>query len=258
MRSVSLSALLVLALLLASLPASRAEAATCQFVLGFKTLHDLIPQIVGDCLENEHHNAVNGDGLQQTTGVNNAIGLLVWRKADNWTAYTDGYRTWVNGPFGLTQRLNSQRFSWEQNPDHLAMVPTPVAGDRCHTAGLSVAEGAGNGGAGHVFVPFTFTNNLTVSCTFFGFPGLGMLDAQNNGLPTTTVRDGDGATLLTVPAGGSATFWISYVHLDFAACYDPTQMAITPPDEFDPLIIPFSGHVCIDGNISVKAVGVPG
>lgn len=83
-------------------------AAECQFVLGFKTLRDLIGhEIVGECLENEHHGA-NGDGLQQTTG-----GLLVWRKADNWTAFTDGYRSWINGPNGLEQRLNTEFFVWE-------------------------------------------------------------------------------------------------------------------------------------------------
>src|SRR5262249_47314016 len=34
-------------------------------------------------------------------------------KVDNFTAYTDGYRTWVNGPFGVQQRLNTQKFDWE-------------------------------------------------------------------------------------------------------------------------------------------------
>ena len=53
------------------------------------------------------HNEI-GDSVQQTTG-----GLLVWRKADNWTAFTDGYRTWINGPNGLVQRLNTERFEWE-------------------------------------------------------------------------------------------------------------------------------------------------
>ena len=88
------------------LPPQLAQAeADCQFVLGFKTLRDLIGHdIVGQCLENEHYNAI-GDSVQQTTG-----GLLVWRKADNWTAFTDGYRTWINGPNGLQQRLNTQRF----------------------------------------------------------------------------------------------------------------------------------------------------
>ena len=77
-------------------------------MLGFATLRDLIGHdIVGECLENEHHGA-NGDALQQTTG-----GLLVWRKADNWTAFTDGYRTWINGPYGLEQRFNVELLPWE-------------------------------------------------------------------------------------------------------------------------------------------------
>ena len=83
-------------------------AADCQFVLGFKSLRDLIGHdIVGECLDNEHYNVI-GDSNQHTTG-----GLLAWRKADNWTAFTDGYRTWVNGPDGLQQRLNTERFEWE-------------------------------------------------------------------------------------------------------------------------------------------------
>ena len=113
--------LLTLALFLL-LPTSVA-AAECQFVLGFKTLRDLIGhEIVGECLENEHHGA-NGDGLQQTTG-----GLLVWRKADNWTAFTDGYRTWINGPNGLVQRLNTERFAWEADyaPGGGIATPTPT------------------------------------------------------------------------------------------------------------------------------------
>jgi len=81
----------------------------CFFQLGFKTLRDMIPGIVGDCRENEWHNAVNGDGLQQTTG-----GLLVWRKADNWTAFTNGSITWLNGPCGLQTRPNEGPFyAWE-------------------------------------------------------------------------------------------------------------------------------------------------
>src|SRR5438128_5523768 len=77
----------------ATLPAGAAE---CQFQLGFKALHDMIPNVVGDCIESEHHNPENGDGLQRT-----AKGLPVWRSADNWTAFTDGTMTWINGPLGL-------------------------------------------------------------------------------------------------------------------------------------------------------------
>ncbi len=78
------------------------------FQLGFKTLADLIPDVVGLPVENERHTA-NGDAVQATTN-----GLLVWRKADNVTAFTDGSTTWLNGPFGLQHRPNTQRFNWER------------------------------------------------------------------------------------------------------------------------------------------------
>ncbi len=83
-------------------------AQDCTFQLGFKALHDLIPDVVGDCLDDEQHNPATGITQQSTTN-----GQLTWRKADNWTGFTDGRRTWVNGPEGLQQRLNSEQFPWE-------------------------------------------------------------------------------------------------------------------------------------------------
>ena len=112
----------VLGFLLALMGASTVAAADCQFVLGFNTLRNLIGhEIVGECLENEHYNEIS-DSVQQTTG-----GLMAWRKADNWTAFTDGYRTWVNGPNGLQQRLNTERFEWEADyaPGGGVATPTP-------------------------------------------------------------------------------------------------------------------------------------
>jgi uncharacterized protein YkwD len=86
-----------------------ANANGCDFKMGFAALRGMIPGVVGGCVENERHTPENGDALQQTSG-----GLLVWRKADNFTAFTDGSRTWVNGPYGLQTRANSERFSWEK------------------------------------------------------------------------------------------------------------------------------------------------
>ncbi|GEM_PF-4321629 len=104
------AALLLTTSLLSPLAGGSAAAAPvdCSFTLGFQTLHDLIPDIVGDCTADETHNPDNGDALQPTTN-----GLLVWRKADNWTAFTDGATTWINGPCGLQSRPNSVRFPWE-------------------------------------------------------------------------------------------------------------------------------------------------
>jgi hypothetical protein len=92
---------------------STAAQASCSFTLGFKTLRDIIADQYGDrvglCLENEHFETATGNSLQRTSG-----GLLVWRKADNWTAFTDGGTTWLNGPEGLASRPNSgPTFPWE-------------------------------------------------------------------------------------------------------------------------------------------------
>ncbi|MDO8691810.1 MAG: hypothetical protein Q7R39_17690, partial [Dehalococcoidia bacterium] len=113
----------MVAVVLFPFPLVGARADSCSLVLGFASLGAMIPDRVGQCVDNESHNPENGDALQHTTG-----GLLVWRKADNWTAFTEGYRSWVNGPGGLQQRLNTERFSWEANPDGLAMAGAgPVA-----------------------------------------------------------------------------------------------------------------------------------
>ena len=42
-------------------------AQDCVFRLGFKALRDLIPDVVGDCLDNEQHNRDSGITLQNTT-----------------------------------------------------------------------------------------------------------------------------------------------------------------------------------------------
>jgi hypothetical protein len=115
----------------ASVPAVSTEATSaappCHFQLGFAALQALIPTIVGACLDDEAY-AANGDSLQHTTN-----GLLVWRKhpqagTRNFTAFTDGYHSWVNGPMGLEERLNSERFAWEANPTGLPVVSTGASG----------------------------------------------------------------------------------------------------------------------------------
>jgi hypothetical protein len=84
-----------------------AHAQNCTIVPGFATLPRLFPAITGACVNDESH-AANGDGFQNTVN-----GLLVWHKADNLTAFTNGSQTWTNGSFGLQSRPNSERFAWE-------------------------------------------------------------------------------------------------------------------------------------------------
>ncbi|MXY00040.1 MAG: ABC transporter substrate-binding protein [Chloroflexi bacterium] len=112
-------------LVLASLFAfgvGRAEAADCQFVLGFAALQSAAPDTVGECLENELHHPADGITRQQTTE-----GVLLWRKADNHTSFTDGHRTWVAGPQGLKQRPVGDRFAWESDADRVIRVGAVVS-----------------------------------------------------------------------------------------------------------------------------------
>ncbi len=106
----AMAAIVVFAALLFALGGAgrAAAAADCQFVLGFQALHAMIPDTVGGCVENEQHHPGQGVTLQQTKN-----GVLVWQKATNHTSFTDGSHTWVLGPLGLQQRLNSERFDWE-------------------------------------------------------------------------------------------------------------------------------------------------
>lgn len=119
----------LLLLILAALPSdAKAQPAACQFRLGFRALHDLIPAIVGDCLEDERHSPDTGDALQRTTN-----GLLVWRNADNWTAFTDGSTTWLNGPAGVQRRPNAgPLFPWEGAGGSIGGIEgQAVAGPTC-------------------------------------------------------------------------------------------------------------------------------
>lgn len=92
------------------------QAAGCHFQLGFATLHEALPAQIGQCLEDESY-AANGDSLQHATG-----GLLAWRKSDNLAAFTDGFHTWVLGPSGVQERLNSERFAFEHDQPSLPQL----------------------------------------------------------------------------------------------------------------------------------------
>jgi hypothetical protein len=103
--------------------------APCAFVLGFQRLRELVPPFagqpaIGACLENEQHGPAGGEASQRTTAWHGLGGLLVWRKLDNWTGYTDGHRTWINGPHGLELRLNSERFCWESDATPGTCLPS--------------------------------------------------------------------------------------------------------------------------------------
>ena len=132
---------LIAAGLLLLLAVPTAAAADCELASGFATLKALIdeaegPDKIGICLENRHVNPENGDVLQQTTG-----GLLVQRAADNRAAFTNGYRTWINGPNGLQARLNTEQLDWEGQPEIGAVTVGP--GEAIHIRSINALTAVG-------------------------------------------------------------------------------------------------------------------
>lgn len=123
-KLLKLGGLVALATILAILPLGLPASAQpgCSFQLGFQALRDQIPDIVGDCKEDEHFEDSTGNTLQATTG-----GLLVWRQVDNRTVFTDGATTWLNGPYGVQSRPNDRRpFAWEGVGPAQAAPPPPA------------------------------------------------------------------------------------------------------------------------------------
>jgi hypothetical protein len=252
------SVLLALVFVGSTVTTAAAQTSACSFVLGFAALDSLIPDLVGNCVTNESFNPVNGDSLQLTTN-----GLLVWRKSDNFTAFTNGSQTWVNGPLGLQQRADNQRFWWEANPDGLAIIPPLEPGDRCHTAGLGLAVKGVDAGAGNLVGTFDFMNELDVSCTFFGYPGAQLRDAADNPLPTSVVRAGGPfmndppPATVVVPAHQAAQFLVHWEQVPVGGetnCPVSASLAVTPPDEYVPLIVRIAIRACGGGRLDIRAV----
>ncbi len=158
------------------------------------------------------------------------------RKLDSYASFTDGSTTWIDGPHGLEQRPNQTRLVWEKNPDRLPILPSPQPHERCHTAGLTLTRAVqGDAGVGHEGMYFTLTNTLEVSCTLFGYPGLQLLGAAANGLPTITRRGGgylfadDGPTAIELSPNGLAEFAVEWVHVPSAGEADDRRSVTGAP-----------------------------
>ena len=146
-----LMALFVVGLLVALAAPVRATQ-DCGFVLGFATLKSLIddaegPEVVGECLENESFDPMVGEAHQRTAG-----GLMVWRKADNWTGFSDGQRTWIRGPEGLQSRLSTELLDWER-----------IAQLRRNASSFEYAVGQPGGSLNVATISEPLTFNLAIS-----------------------------------------------------------------------------------------------
>ncbi|MFE7646894.1 DUF4232 domain-containing protein [Streptomyces phaeoluteigriseus] len=130
----------------------------------------------------------------------------------------------------------------------------PAAVDRCHTSELRASVGRNDPGAGQRNFPVVLTNASDRTCTVRGFPGAAFLDASGRqvGPDPRRAPNSDPVTVTLAP-GRSAWAGLTFSHPEVsgAEAAAPTTLLVTPPDERDPLRVPWTGGtVPVSGNAS--------
>jgi hypothetical protein len=162
-------------------------------------------------------------------------------------------------------------------PAASASPSPPPAGpvSRCRTQQLAVRFAGSQGAAGTIFLTFRLANTGSTECSLSGFVGLQMLDAADHPIPTRAVRNGGiffnqpPASSFTLRASGAgpaaaATFQVAYSTVPRAGetdCPQAYELVVTPPDEFDHLVIPVQGWSlapCNHGELDLTPLRPPG
>ncbi|MEV5933393.1 DUF4232 domain-containing protein [Streptomyces sp. NPDC052079] len=126
-------------------------------------------------------------------------------------------------------------------------------GTRCRTAELSASVGRVDPGAGQRNFPVVLTNVSSRTCTVYGHPGAAFVDAAGEQLGPDPKRTPGGAATVTLAPGDSAWAGLRYASpgVSGARTASPAALLVTPPDERDPLEVPWrAGPVPVSGNSS--------
>ncbi|MFF7330129.1 DUF4232 domain-containing protein [Streptomyces sp. NPDC008150] len=132
--------------------------------------------------------------------------------------------------------------------------PGSGSGGRCHTSELSVSVGGNDPGAGQENFPVVLTNSSGATCTVRGFPGAAFVDGSGKQLGSDPERAaGSTAKTVTLKPGQSAWAGLTFSNpgISGAKTATPATLVVTPPDEEDPLKVPWKGGaVPVSGNSS--------
>lgn len=146
-----------------------------------------------------------------------------------------------------------------------AATTSSTPAPRCLVSHLSMAQPTMNGAMGSIGLRFTFTNVSKASCTLFGYPGMGRLNADRQVMKTIVVRGtstvvpAEPERTVTLAPGGRASFFAGYSDVPGgSACPKSAYLEVTPPNAYDHFTVPVSATVC-RATITVSPVvaGVP-
>lgn len=131
---------------------------------------------------------------------------------------------------------------------------------RCRLHQLSIAHRS-NGAAGTIRLRFVFTNTSSSACKLFGFPGMQMLNASHNPIPTHVHR-GTGHGVPPEPEkdvvmtpGQHGSFYAGYSDVPTGSqrCRTSAFVEVTPPNDFNHFTLGLAIRPC-GGNITVSPV----
>jgi hypothetical protein len=129
--------------------------------------------------------------------------------------------------------------------------------------------GQGNGGAGTLEVPITFTNTGSTTCSLFGYPGMQLKNSAGTNIPTTVVRGGvtfgtpaanASPSRVTLGKGQQAQFTVHYSDVPVGnetSCPTSASALVTPPNDYSQLTVALQIGPCNNGTVHVSPVYSP-
>jgi hypothetical protein len=126
-----------------------------------------------------------------------------------------------------------------------AAPASPAAVPRCAEGTLATAVSGYQVGGGQAGIILKLTNTGNISCTLYGYPGLGLEDGSHHLMPSQThwgptyFAHDPGPSLIILSPGQSATSSVAFAggwpHKGWA-----DLLEVTPPDAYHHAVIPLS------------------
>jgi Protein of unknown function (DUF4232) len=140
---------------------------------------------------------------------------------------------------------------------HTLGTHAAAATPRCLHRNLRLAAPQSNGAAGTIRLRFVFRNVGSATCSFFGYPGMQLVNKHGHKLATTVVRAPATPHTVLVAPGRRASFYAKYsdVPTGSQTCPVAASAQVWPPNDFQTLSakLPFPAQVC-GGRITVYPV----
>jgi len=134
----------------------------------------------------------------------------------------------------------------------------------CQPSQLRSVLYGSEGAAGTIELTFSFTNTSNSLCTMHGYPGMQLVDASGDNLPTVVIRGGTLAFENVATTDVTlAPLQMAYFNLGFndvatgtTTCSVATKVEITPPNDVTYVVVPVASQieVCDGGTLYVSPV----